>query len=338
LRREVGQLSAVGGFGRTALISSKDGKAILAYQGQSTSAGVKRFNGQSWDQLGDPSNFGGFDWHNSAAVSQSGIPYLALRDSLDRLTVVRYVGSQWQPVGPEVFTPGGAGEVAIAISRTDVPYVAFRDNENAGLASVMRWSGTKWENVGPRGISTGFSVFFSMAITSSGVPIVAYLDANENGSTKVIIQRYNAAGESWLNIGTLTVHSSSNNPFSLVNTEEDSLFIALNVEESSGAGEVYKFNGSNWIPVGDPVYQTPSGLFPLLAIAPKGDKYVAYTDFSGGQQQGMLKVLRGNSWVTMAGSAPLDEIRSITLSTEGVPWVLFDFQGSLSVWKMSYDP
>jgi hypothetical protein len=343
LRREVAGLSAEGGYWAT-LISSKDGQLLLAYHNaeQLSSAEVKRFNGQVWEQLGDPSSFGSFNWNNSAAVSQSGIPYLALVDSLYRLTVVRYVANQWRPIGPQRFTPGGAGEVAIAISREDIPYVAFRDDENAGLASVMRWNGTSWENVGPRGISAGFSVFFSIAFTTAGNPIVAYLDngyRDADLSAKVMIQKYNAESGTWLRIGDFPLHEWGNNPFSLVVTEEDSLFIALNVKESSGAGEVYKFNGSAWIPVGNHVYQPPPTYpYPFLGVVPQGNMYVAFTDFSGGQPLGRLRAFRGGSWIDMPSTFSSTEVRGMTLSPEGVPWVLLDYQGTLSVWKMSFDP
>lgn len=344
LRREVGGLSADGLFDVTSLISSKDGRVFMAYQKdwQNPSAGVKRFNGQVWEQLGDPSTFGKFLWSNSVAVSQSGVPYLALTDSLGRLTVVRYVANQWQPIGPQSFTPGSAGEVAIAISRTDVPFVAFRDGDNGGLATVMRWSGTAWENVGPRGISVGFSTFFSISITASGVPIIFYLDSGQEDAdriAKVVIQKYNASNENWSYVGNFPVRAAGNSPVSLVNTEEDSLFAALSVEESAGAGETYKYNASTWSTVGDPVNNPPETFFkPFLAIVPQGNKYVAYTEFSGERPHGRIKVLRGSSWVELPSVGSDMEVRGITTSPEGVPWILLNYQGTASVWKMSFDP
>ncbi|HKP97321.1 MAG TPA: Ig-like domain-containing protein [Fibrobacteria bacterium] len=350
LRGALGSTGLTRAVGNMSLAIGKSGERYFAYSEMVrifdwgeilTAPTVKRFNGVSWETLGNPSVYGRLIGLSCLKLDANDIPYLCLRDSNFQITVARFENGKWQPAGNAKFTGANAGQMALAISPSGTPYVAFSDGSFGGKATVMRLNGAIWETVGSPGFSEGQVVFLNIALNSAGVPYFSYV----GGDGTVRIQRFNSANSRWDPVGNFGLHSKSGLPVSIVVGQEDSLFMALATDESGGNGEAYKFNGSFWERIGGAIYTAGQGQENSISIAVDagGTKYAAYTS-SVNQNQVMVKSLRGSQWVHVgppALSASLALISWIQLSPDGIPFVAIGdgvVREIPEVTKFSFDP
>ena len=158
MRREVGTFYPESPA-QFAFVSNSQGTVLLAYNDWSSTGpkpAIQRFTGTEWERISSPEAYGHIDNSNSVALSQSGVPYIVVSDSLSRKTILRYTGTQWQPIANPFFSTDD-GEVALAISNTDILYVAFVDASNTNNIIVRRLNGQAWENVGARGVTSPHS-------------------------------------------------------------------------------------------------------------------------------------------------------------------------------------
>lgn len=117
---------------------------------------VKKWNGTSWEAVGDAS-IASADMVNPTFASDGTSLYTAYGEkSADgttyKATLLKFNGSTWEPIGPRQFSAGTAYPTSIAFVGT-TPYVAFVDLANGEKATVMRYNGTSWELVGAAGFS-----------------------------------------------------------------------------------------------------------------------------------------------------------------------------------------
>jgi len=108
-------------------------------------ASAMRFNGTTWEQVGNPAFSQGISfsmpWYLSLAFDQADNPYVAY--AAQRVYVFRYSGS-WQPLGTLPLTDFYSDYTAMAIAADNTVFVGFTDGDstggNAGKATVMRYA------------------------------------------------------------------------------------------------------------------------------------------------------------------------------------------------------
>jgi hypothetical protein len=329
---------------------SKSGEKVLAYTKKTgfsdtdgsaiTVPAVVKFNGATWETIGDPSPFGRLFRDRCLQMNSKNIPYMCLFDSNWRITVVKFENGKWEPVGNEKFTEQGAGEVSIALSPLGIPYVAFNEERLGRKATVMRFNGKIWDAVGTPGFSSTRAEFFDLAFNSAGVPYIAYI---ENGPVKV--QRFNPDNSTWESVGYFGLHSAEGFPISISISQDDSVFLALSPEESGGDGQAFKYNGTTWESVGNAIFKVGEGNLGSLAIAVdnSGTKYATYKGKIN-QDQVILKSLRNNQWVNVGPpefqfASPSTSL--IQFNQDGVPFIAISdkaFGGKATVIQSSFDP
>ena len=258
-------------------------------------ASVMTFDGTSWVSVG-----AGFSvtevLHVSLAFNPSnGQPYVAFQDVADyyKATVMKFDGTRWVDVGVEGFSAGKANYESLAFSPIDsLPYVAFEDYQGSdwytGKASVMKFNGTDWVYLGNAGFSAGATLYTSLAFSpSDGEPYVAYEDVeNHYGAT---VMKFD--GTSWVNVGNagftagwvahtcLAFNPIDNMPYVAYGGDED------NQQNAT----VMKFNGENWVTVGNPDFSAGWAEYTSLAFSPSGQPYVAYQDFANNNEATVMK-------------------------------------------------
>lgn len=164
----------------TKIVLDSDGLPYVVYSGRTTPTTftviVQRFNGTSWEMVGDEpfSPQGGF--LADIALDRNNIPYVAYSDGADtnRVTVKRFIEGTWEVVGDVGFTSEFANSKDIAIADDGTPVVLYQDAGNSFRASVQRFDGNTWTYVGEPGFSDGLVEFPSMAIDSQGKITVVY--------------------------------------------------------------------------------------------------------------------------------------------------------------------
>jgi hypothetical protein len=170
---------------------------------------VVRYNGSTWDTVGNVNFALGGEMYMSMALDTNDSPYVAYDDNNSigggfGATVKRFNGSDWDTVGSPHFSDGGNAEgISLAIDKNNIPYVVYStwggNFGYQGHAVVKKYNGANWENVGSGSASSGMSRMPSIAISPDGIPYVAFTDI-DNGS-KVTVVRYSNAH--WEVVGTV---------------------------------------------------------------------------------------------------------------------------------------
>jgi hypothetical protein len=232
----------------------------------------------------------------------------------------------WKNVGNAAgFSAGRADWTCLTFSPTDgQPYVVFKDFANSQKATVMRFDGTTWVYVGSAGFSTGMVYCTKIAFSLSGQLYVAFSDTAN--SWKATVMKFD--GTNWVNVG--------NDGFSAGETIEISLAISPSGEpyvaysdwgnSNEGAATVMKFDGTNWINVGNAGFTAPQASWESLAFSSSGQPYLAYVDEWNNLYPKAMK-FDGLKWVNVgnglistsaAGSTSL-----VFSSSDSLPYVAY---------------
>jgi hypothetical protein len=102
---------------------------------------VMRFNGASWERVGDP----GISYEQAEALSLSvynGIPYIVYEDmevpSIGAASLKRFNGTDWEYIGGRGFTFGHAAMYTTLFIDNGIPFIAYRDG-TSGKLTVMKY-------------------------------------------------------------------------------------------------------------------------------------------------------------------------------------------------------
>lgn len=225
-------------------------------------ASVMKFNGSTWEYLGGAGFTAGVSKQTILAINHSGVPYLAYIG--DGLRVVRYNGTTWEPVGNVIATVGSLGTLSFILDHSDHPVIAFTDPDHNDNITVKRFDGTNWQTIGAPGFygNTPGAYYLSLAEGSAGTLFIAFADG--------------AGGQN---------------------------FYGSSSEQGSGnAITVKKFNGTDWINVGNPRFTEGNARYVSLALDPSETPYVAFEDRFTGDFKGSVMTFDGADWVYVPGS------------------------------------
>lgn len=229
-------------------------------------------------------------------------------------------------LGEAGFSLGKAADLTLARSKSGVLYVAFENQDDSGKATVMKFNGKSWENVpaGSGGISKGAVGHPSLAVSSKGVPYVAYSDKTNNGKLNVV--KFN--GATWDSVGHPGFSKGDATYPTIAIGKNDTPYVAFpdNVQDTvfTSTSRVMRFNGTNWVDVGNPgvgVF-SGSGNFPVIAVSDKGVPFVLYSDENDNSML-TVKTFSGGNWVD-AGRGRFGAGGYPSLAMKGeIPYVCF---------------
>jgi hypothetical protein len=283
---------------------------------------VRRWNGSSWEEVGNGSATGAGISNNSGgshnpviAVAPNGMPYVTWYDDSGgnfEIYVRRWSGTDWEEVGTGSASGGGisgnSGESfnsSILITTDGTPYVSWYDGSNGDYEIYVRhWSGGSWDEVGAGsasggGISdnSGHSRNPSLAVAPGGVVYISWEDTS--GTNREIYVLY-WSGSNWNEVGTGSasgggISNSSGESYnpSMIVAQDNTPYIAWD-DDSNGNFETYvrRWTGSDWEEVGTGsasgggISNTPglSGNAFMVATL-NSTPYVAWEDDSSGDYE-----------------------------------------------------
>lgn len=220
-------------------------------------ASVMKFNGSTWEYLGGAGFTAGVSKQTILAITQAGVPYLAYIG--DGLRVVRYNGTTWEPVGNVIATVGNLGTLSFILNHLDQPVIAFTDPDHNDNITVKQFDGVDWQTIGSPGFygSTPGAYYLSLVQGSAGTLFIAFADG--------------AGGQN---------------------------FYGTSSEQGSGnAITVKKFNGTDWVNVGNTRFTEGNARYVSLALDPSETPYVAFEDRFTGDFKGSVMTFDGADWV-----------------------------------------
>ena len=331
----------------TSLAFSPSGEPTVAYMdyGNSKKATVMKFDGSSWVNIGNAGFSAGRPYYISLAFSPSdGQPYVAYSDYANsyKATVMKFNGTNWVNVGNAGFSAGETDWTSLAFNPSDgQPYVAYQDWVHSYKATVMKFNGTNWMNVGNAGFSAGRPWYICLAFSpTDGKPYVAYEDWGN--SDKATVMKFN--GTNWVNVGNAGFSGGQVEYTSLAFSPSDGQpYVAyedyVNYEEKA---TVMKFNGTNWVNVGNAQFSAGLVYCTSLAFNTSGQPYVAFHDeYWTSSGKATLMKFDGTDWTTVgtAGfSAGEAWNTSLAFSPSGKPYVAYSDGGNFfKATVMKYD-
>ena len=280
----------------------------------------------AWKNIGNVGFTTGWATYCNLAISPTdGQPYVAYSDYTvtNKANVMKFDGNNWIFLGTPNFSAAGAWNTSLAFSPLDgQPYIAFTDAADSAQATVMKFDGTNWVNVGNAGFSLTSADYTCLAFSPSGEPYVAF----SSSGYKATVMKFD--GTNWVYVGPSSGFSSS---------QADWLCLAF-----SPSGEPYvafkdwwlpiiynatvmKFDGTNWVYVGNEGFSTDDAEELSLAFSPSGQPYVAYSD-NANPYSPKATVMRfdGTSWVSVGDTCfstnGVGDI-SLAFSLSGQPYV-----------------
>ncbi|MCW3120528.1 MAG: ancA 3 [Flavipsychrobacter sp.] len=256
------------------------GTPYVAYSDLSNGqkATVMKYDGTIWVTVGSAGFSAGVALFTSIAIDKSGSPYVVYADYNDKAkaTVMKYNGSSWVPVGSTGFSAGGANRASITMNSVDTPYVIYSDTALNGRIVVMEFDGTSWGQVDTIH-GTAFMDFPSIVIAPGDVPYISFTDYNI--AAHATVMKYD--GTDWVVVGSpgfsfgtafytsLAMDTSGATPVP---------YVAYQDYDDNGKATVRKYDGTNWVTVGN-VYASDSfAYYTSIAIDTSGTPYVAFSD------------------------------------------------------------
>lgn len=328
------------------LAISPDGTPYIAWEDWSDGdyeIYLRRWNGQSWEEVGPGSASGGGVSNNggdssgpSLAFAPDGTAYVAWCDTSGEswsVYVRRWNGSSWAEVGTGSASGGGVSgntgyfmQLSLAVAPDGTPYVAWEDPSSGDYEIyVRRWNGSTWEEVGNGsasggGISNndGRSRFPSIAFAPDSTAYIAWHDVRSSASqiADIYVRRWN--GSTWEEIGNgsasnggISNTGSAYDPALAVASDGTPYLVWSDYSSRNWAVYVRRWNGSVWEEVGAASASgvgissiSDRSVAPSLAIGRDGTTYVAWENYSEWAYQIYVRRWNGESWEeTGPGSA-----------------------------------
>lgn len=293
---------------------------------------IQTIQAQTWQPLG-PNDFNqpayGYTTSASIAVSNHGIPYILIQDTMvgRKATVRKFVDNAWVDVGTPGFSTGMITYLHIAIDVQGVPFVVFADGGNDNKITVKKFDGSNWINAGNTNISLGAASYSQMAIDSSGDVYMVFVD--EGNGSKAYVKKLNEGN--WQDVGgTAGVSTDTVTYTTIAVTRDGTPYISYQDNVNNNKVIVKKFDGSLWIDVSPADLATSSGIYPSLACGEGNTLTLAYLENDA------IRVLKYDEarWVII-GLAPGRGPFSFAVDNEGVAYVAFFGFGGVSVYKLA---
>lgn len=290
---------------------------------------VIKYNGASWEYLGP----NGFTSENVTVTSlkylQNGLPVIDCSSG-----IMQFDGTAWSTLG--AFSGGGLIDVDIN-GKLYASYVEMWLSETPHSASsylrhfsphISYWDGYTWNPIGPDRVNENLTgISFGMSINPQGVPYCAFLEGIWDGNSDTFrypclsVVKFN--GVIWESVGPSRFRDSITS-FKLAISSDGIPYIAYS-EFGTKKMHVIKFNGTDWVEVGNIDATTLTSDRFAFVFGPDDKPYLALRDIIRSNRLTVLKY-DGQNWINWGSTAiSTSGIGNVSLAfdPDGTPYVAF---------------
>lgn len=271
----MGLHQADGWFGQIEIAS--DGSLYIAYSYDFDDVYVKKYNGTSWEQIGN----------SPAAGVQVGLvldsedhPIIVLQDFTNsgKGTAYIYNGTNWSVLGGAAYsTIGQAGVWNVArIDENDMVYVLWGAFEYSGTpAYVSKFDGSSWNIVGDGPVGAADVYYYpTFDIDDNGYVYVAYPATSATKS----LETFKFTGTTWINTGS-NLAGGATEHCKMRKDVHGNMILAFSDISYNSTISALTYDGNAWTFVGPRGFTGTGGNYPVLDV--KGETpYIAYSDLS----------------------------------------------------------
>lgn len=254
---------------------------------------VKQFDGNEWIYSGSPAfsesiatpDFGRVTSMINIATNSFNLPCISYAtDGKITVDCINKDTKDWRGMSANPINTGTTGYVksSLGISKTNQIYVAYTDGYYGNKVSVAVNNALLWSPVGISGFSesilTDRTNTLDMKIAPDGTPYVAYVSSN---TTKLSVMKFD--GTKWVYVGESSFSPGLNHMISLAIAPDNTPYVSfISYDIYIHNPRVMKFNGSKWEYVGESggvnANTKINASEDVIAIAPDGTPYIAFTD------------------------------------------------------------
>ncbi|GAA5099043.1 hypothetical protein GCM10023210_35940 [Chryseobacterium ginsengisoli] len=259
---------STGGTSFNNLTINSTGKYYISYYDLAVSKGsVQMFNGTSWSYVGgSPGITTSFATYNSLSLAPDGNVYYTNQGT--GLEVRQFNGTSWTQLSSP--TTSTVNYQASAVSPSNVLFTYSTHNSG----TVQRYVNGTWEQVGNTGFSSG-AAFAEMVIgtnnkvytcnVSSGVRVY------ENTTTATTSDNWTLVGGNIVDVASSSEQYNSD----IAIDGNNNLYVAYVSNSANGQKlNVKKFDGANWVQVGNANFSSGRIQHVALAVTSTGTPYI----------------------------------------------------------------
>ena len=281
---------------------------------------IFEWNGTIWQQIGqeiigdannDLSGEGASISGDGNKIVIGAIKYDNNENDTGKVTVFQYNGTVWEPVGEPFYGKNKNDQLGYDVSLSyDGNKVAFgahwnETNSYKGLVYVYEWNGTQWEQLGNEieGDFFGDRMGYNVALSDDGNRLCINSQGFRDDNSTAEVYEYD--GTNWVQLGdNIDDLKGGSRSVSDISGDGNSIIVSRpDYENNKGIVRVFRWDGSQWIQLGDSFIGEEEELKTGYdaKIAYDGDRIVIGTlSFSNNNfvQNGNFKVYdwNGSSW------------------------------------------
>ncbi|GEM49261.1 hypothetical protein [Deinococcus cellulosilyticus] len=272
------------------------------YGGRGLALAVKRWNGNSWDDLGTAVELDDMHMHLDTgsmqlAVAPDGAPvvvYTGMKADYstpsDELHVLKYqTGTGWVDLGGAL----NFGQYhylefpSVAFNTSGQPVVAWAEavDNQSGDVWVKAWNGTSWTQLGgPLDVNQSHHVLnTSVAVGKNNVPVVGWSEYGNDYNANVHVKRWD--GNTWVQLGGPLDSVETRQAYQPTVVVDSSNRPVVSWYEEMGNGLQYhvkRWNGNTWDTLLSPVHPESSAAYDYMRMAagPNNSVSVVWNQYS----------------------------------------------------------
>lgn len=298
---------------------------------------VRKFpaGGSSWQTVGAAGASPDQAHYTWLGIAAGGIPCAAFQDRgttpADRPSVMRFdpAAGQWSYLGAQGITSQPTGYNSLAVDSHGTIYTAFSDGENLdsfgnGRATVLRWdeASASWSPVGqpgftPIGAQNGF-----LAVDHHDHLYFAYLRYHQC----ILVLRFD--GTNWVQVGAGPA-TDTDRPavetegwrqwISLRFDSQDTPYVAYELWDYQNMACVRRFDGQNWVLVGQHGFSAGAADYLSLAIDHEDVPYVVFRDNANGLRTTVMRYAPSPYYYGRATTSSTGCVAEISASGDASP-------------------